>query len=178
MRIGRPPDLPLLGIVWVLSLGPPAWAFLGMLQRPALTLPPKDGIAVLTLPPPRLPNREPVAAWALLDAAVESPSIAVAPEPLRPPGPSAAELLPDAGPQGLESRLRLHGYVGEGPERLYCFFDTRGDRWFRISAGTVDPDAGISLEVVPSAGLRLVDLESGDHYVIPPGKRTPREATR
>jgi hypothetical protein len=85
---------------------------------------------------------------------------------------------PQDDPEGLESRLRLHGYVGEGPERLYCFFDTLGERWFRISAGAVDRDAGIALEVVPSAGLRLVDLESGAHYIIPPGKGSPTEATR
>lgn len=73
--------------------------------------------------------------------------------------------------EGKPFRIRVHGYLGEGLDKVYLFFDTSKERWFRLMAGEADREAGVALRLSGVAGaVKLVDLDGGREYVLDEGE--------
>ncbi len=92
------------------------------------------------------------------------------------------EVAPDnpetvAVPVEVEDRpdrfpISVFGYIQEDDERIYCLYDERNGRWFRLPEGEVDEKSQVKAEWDPEAGIAcLYSLETGVHYRIKPGTR-------
>ena len=93
-----------------------------------------------------------------------------------PDSPEMEERGPDAEPRSTTSarkpfRIRVHGHLGEGVDKVYLFFDTENRRWFRLMAGEVDRKAGVSLRLSGVAGgVKLVALDGDGEFAVDEGK--------
>lgn len=69
--------------------------------------------------------------------------------------------------EGDSFRIRVHGHLGEGLDKVYLLFDTAKGRWFRLMAGEADREAGVVLRLSGvTGGVKLVDLDGGREYVV------------
>ncbi|MFO7723995.1 MAG: hypothetical protein R6V45_00480, partial [Oceanipulchritudo sp.] len=76
-----------------------------------------------------------------------------------------------AASSGGSFRIRMHGHLGEGLDKVYLFFDTDSGRWFRLMTGEVDREAGVALRLSDKTeGVKLVDLDGGREYAVREGE--------
>jgi len=68
-------------------------------------------------------------------------------------------------PMMPEMRIQLAGFIDQGLNTLYCFFDKENNRWLRLSCGTSDQGSGFMLEESP-AGPLLVDVKNAARYLV------------
>lgn len=69
--------------------------------------------------------------------------------------------------------VELFGHVNEGDLQVFCFFDRRSSRWFRIAAGGRDSKARVALLEAGKHGWPLVlDLSTGRRYRMQPGQNS------
>jgi len=68
-------------------------------------------------------------------------------------------------PRLPEMRIQLAGFIDQGLNTLYCFFDTENNRWLRLSCGSSDQRSGFMIEESP-AGPLLVDVNNAARYLI------------
>ena len=73
---------------------------------------------------------------------------------------------PQAEPERMGWQVELHGQAGHGKETVYCFFDTTTGDWFRLSAGSVDPDRQLLLGLSDNDALEFIDLNNGARYPV------------
>ena len=93
--------------------------------------------------------------------AVLSESFPDTPGAFSPPG----DPLPE-GSGDEPFHVEFHGYLDEGNLKVYCFFDTKNNRWFRLSVGQLDDTSGIRLERSSDADIPfIVNTRNGCRYV-------------
>jgi len=151
----------LLSTFWLFSCGSAFYAGSGLYKASrSVAGPSAPGWACLTMPVPAMQRGSALAGWDRL-------RVPALPEPEAP----ATDLSPMSRPSVLEEPpevaserrvFRLHGIVDQGAWELYCFHDTREDRWIRLRPGHPDPASGLLLEVNPGGGgAVLKDAETG-----------------
>lgn len=145
----------LICVYWLLPFSLPL-AYLAM-KKGEGTLPASPGISWLSLPPDLVESTDPLRGWGrigLTEAVPDAPPARGGANPgiTGPPGPAEADRL---------ARIELRGRVEDDGTVLYCFFDTGRSRWFRITPGSIDREAGVAL-LRSGDGLVLRDLEKGN----------------
>jgi hypothetical protein len=146
-------------LILLVSAAMPAWIAMRITGSFHPTAQP-SGLAPLALPTECTSGHDPLRDWKAFPEVTASP-------PRLPPVEEPCP--PDNPPVEDSCRIRVYGRVTEGSQRVYCFFDTKDNRWFRLPEGEKDPAAGILLVAGKDEAPSLLDLATGYRYRIGEG---------